>query len=177
MKRTANFKAVWRLNHAENAKTNMFFCKFRSNDFSSHVNRRFVKWTPRKWSINWKCRISLRGEHNGLFLQILCDFYHFPLFYSQRIQERKGSHNLHCQGSVNIKGHIIKFALVQGPLCACSVYRLLTEILRVAVEVSAYAAMPLQYSFLIQTDKRRAEFWFYPFSTRLWRELIPRLWR
>jgi hypothetical protein len=70
--------------------------------------------------------MCLLGFHNCVSQTLV--FFYSPLFYSQKIQERKGSHNLHWLRRVNIKGHsTIKFALIQGPLCACPAYRLLTD--------------------------------------------------
>jgi len=68
--------------------------------------------------------MCLLGKHNcAIANYFLCDVYDSPLLYSQKTQGQKGSRNLQCQGSVNIKGHTIKFALIQGPLCASSAYR------------------------------------------------------
>ena len=169
---------MWRLNHVENAKTSAFTWEFASNDVNIHNNLRFEKWTPRNWSINWKCRMWLLGEHNFVFTNSFCDVYHSPLFYSQKTQERKGSHNLHCQGSVNIKGHTIKFALIQGPPCACPAYRLLTEILLVVScrSPSIHSHVPTIFLPYIYWQ-RRAGSRLYPSSTCPWRELTPRLWR
>jgi len=73
--------------------------------------------------------MCLFGQHNCVFTNVFCDVYYSSLFYSQKTQEWKGSHSSHCQGSVNIKGHTIKFALIQGPLCASPAYRQDTEVL------------------------------------------------
>lgn len=175
MHRTADFKAVWRLNHVENANTSVFTWKFTSNDVNIHDNVRLEKWMPRKWSINWKCRMCLLGDHNCVFTNIFfCYFYDSPLFYSQRVRELKGSHNLHRQESVNIKGHTIKFALIQGPLCACPAYRLSTDILRVSSCISPSIHSHIPTIFLPHIDLWRcAGLLIYPSSTCLWRELIP----
>jgi hypothetical protein len=175
MNRTANFKAVWRLNHVETANTNMFTRKFRSNDVNIHDNLSFVKWTPRKWSVNLKCRMCLLGEYNGAFLKVSVIFMIFLCSLRRESRSGKGAINYSAnQGSVNIKGHIIIFALVQASLCACSVYRLLTEILRVRScsnpSIRSHApAISLSY----KDWQRRAGFRFYPYSTCLWRELTP----
>lgn len=110
------------------------------------------------------------------FYRMFCDFYDSPLFYSYRTQERKESHNLHCQGSVNVKGHIKKFALVQGPLSACPIYRLLTEILRVNSyrSPSIRSHIPCHIPPYIDWQSCN-EFRFYPFSARWGRESNPRL--